>query len=241
MTPLIRETIKLTFDGGIDPTDMQWFDLSGYVTDRTYAATEPLMKLRPPFEKNIVVWRGRTKTHESYDTIFMVVGTNPEEGIIVSMWKGPTNRMPTKFPPMVYVVDGEMLRYGPIDDGAELPKDLAETMLAFCGNWLESLSRTAKAYKPITKPTFTNKRKQAKGKMPSYDWTTVIIEPSAERSQHQGGTHASPRLHDRRGHLRRLSTGKTCWVKAHKVGDASKGVLFHDYKIKEVQHEVPSL
>lgn len=241
MTPLIRETIKMAFDGGIDPTEVQWFDLSGYVDDRTHARTQSLMTNRPPFEKNIVVWRGKTKTHESYDTIFMVIGTDPEEGIIVSMWKGPTNRMPTKFPAMVYVVDGEMLRYGPIDDGAEMPQDLAEIMLAFCGNWLESLSQTAKAHKPIVKPTFTNKRKIASGKMPTYDWTTVVIEPTTQRAEHQGGTHASPRLHDRRGHLRRLKTGKTCWVKAHKVGDQSKGVIFHDYKIRETTNEVPTL
>jgi len=88
MTPLIRETIKMAFDGGLDPTEMQWFDLSGYVDDRSHAVTEPLIKYRPPFEKNIVVWRGKTKTHASYDTIFMVVGTNPEEGIVVSTWKG---------------------------------------------------------------------------------------------------------------------------------------------------------
>ena len=234
MTPLIRETIKLAFDGGIDPTDMQWFDLSGYVTDRTYAATEPLMKLRPPFEKNIIVWRGKTANHASYDTIFMVVGTNPEEGIVISMWRGQTGKMPIKCPSMVYLVDGEMLRYGAIDENIELHQASAEMMLAFCANWLESMSKSTQAHKPIVKPTFTNQRKQSEGKMPAYDWATVVIEPSAERSQHQGGTHASPRQHDRRGHLRRLSTGKTCWVKAHKVGDATKGVIFHDYKIKEV-------
>jgi len=234
MTPLIRETIKMAFDGGIDPTDVQWFDLSDYVTDRTYAATEPLMKLRPPFEKSIVVWRGKTANHVSYSTIFMVVGTNPQEGIVISMWRGQTGKMPIKSPSMVYLVDGEMLRYGSIDDDAELHQASAEMMLAFCANWLESMSKSTQAHKPIVKPTFTNQRKQSKGKMPAYDWTTVVIEPSTERSQHQGGTHASPRQHDRRGHLRRLSTGKTCWVKAHKVGDATKGVIFHDYKIKEV-------
>lgn len=234
MTPLIRENIRMAFDGGIDPTELQWFDLSGYVNDQSHAVTEPLMKYRPPFEKNIVVWRGKTKSHVSYDTVFMAVGTDPEEGIVLSMWKGPTGRMPERWPAMVYLIDGDMLRYGPIDDGEEIPKDVAELMLAFCGNWLESLSQTTQAHKPIVKPTFTNRRKQAKGKMPMYDWTTVVIEPSSPKNEHQGGTHASPRLHDRRGHLRRLRSGKNVWVKACKVGDATKGIVFHDYKLKEI-------
>ena len=76
------------------------------------------------------------------------------------------------------------------------------------------------------------RRKIAQGKTPTYDWKTVVVEPVKQRKEDQGGTHASPRLHDRRGHLRRLQNGKTCWVKPHKVGDASKGVVFHDYQIK---------
>ena len=67
--------------------------------------------------------------------------------------------------------------------------------------------------------------------MPTYDWRTVFIKTAAERSEHKGGTHASPRLHDRRGHLRRLRNGKNVWVKPHKVGRAELGSVFHDYQI----------
>ncbi len=236
MTPLIRETIKMAFDGGIDPTEIQWFDLSGYVDDRSHAVTEPLMKYRPPFEKNIVVWRGKTRNHVSYDTIFMVVGTDPEEGIVISTWKGVTGQAPTKFPPMVYLIEGDMLRYGPVDDDAKISKEMAETLLGFCGNWYESLCQSVQSHKPEIKTTFTNQRKIKEGKMPAYAWTTVVVEASKPKNEHQGGTHASPRLHDRRGHLRRLNTGKTCWVKAHKVGDVTKGSVFHDYVI-EAKHK----
>ena len=86
---------------------------------------------------------------------------------------------------------------------------------------------------PVVQQTFTNRRKIAQGKTPTYDWTTVVVEPVKPRKEDQGGTHASPRLHDRRGHLRRLKTGKNVWVKSCKVGDASKGAIFHDYAIKE--------
>lgn len=233
MTPLIREMVKMVSAVEFDPTEMQWFDLSGYVNDQSHVVTEPLMIHRPPFEKNIVVWRGKTRSHKSYDTVFMVVGNDPQEGVLVTMWKGPTGKKPQRFPTMVYLVDGETLRYGPIEDGFELLKDIAELMLAYVGHWLESLSRSAIAYQPQIIQTYTNKRKIEKGKLPTYDWKTVVIEPAAPRQDSKGGTHASPRLHDRRGHLRRLRDGKTCWVKSCKVGDASKGVVFHDYAIKE--------
>jgi len=79
----------------------------------------------------------------------------------------------------------------------------------------------------------TTRRKIAQAKTPTYDWTTVYIEPSGLRSESCGGTHESPRLHDRRGHLRRLRSGRNVWVKPCKVGDASKGAVWHDYAIKE--------
>ena len=230
-TPMIREAMALAFDAGIDPTELQWFDLSGYISDQSHVVTEPLMTHRPPFEKNFVVWRGKTKSHASYDVMLMVVGHDPEDGIIVSMWKGPTGRMPISFPTMVYLIDGDVLRYGPVDENVDLPKDTAELMLAYCGQWMEALSTTAAAYKASIHQSFTNRRKIAAKKMPTYDWTTVKIGPRAEKVEHQGGTHASPRLHDRRGHLRRLRSGKTCWVKACKVGDATKGAVFHDYEV----------
>jgi hypothetical protein len=232
MTPIIREAMRLLFDGGVDPIELQWFDLSGYISDQSHVVTEPLMTHRPPFEKNFVVWRGKTKSHESYDVMLMVAGDDPQEGIVVSMWKGPTGRMPVSFPAMVYLIDDDVLRYGPVDDDIDLPKDTAELMLAYVGQWLESLSQQTFAYKPSVIQSFTNRRKIATGKMPTYDWTTVKIGPRIERGESKGGTHASPRQHDRRGHLRRLRSGKTCWVKSCKVGDPSKGIVFHDYEIR---------
>jgi hypothetical protein len=35
----------------------------------------------------------------------------------------------------------------------------------------------------------------------------------------------------RRGHLRKLASGKTVWIRNCKVGHPNKGVIFHDYKI----------
>lgn len=135
---------------------------------------------------------------------------------------------------MVYIIDEGQIRYGPTQEGVTMDKTEAEMILGFISAWYGSLSRRCEAYMPIIPQTFTNRRKISQGKTPTYDWRTVVIEPLQPRQESKGGTHASPRQHDRRGHIRRLRSGKNVWVKPHKVGDASKGVVFHDYKILEI-------
>ena len=73
-------------------------------------------------------------------------------------------------------------------------------------------------------PTATSKERITK---------TGKIEPPKPKGESQGGTHASPRLHDRRGHWRNTRSGKRVWVKQCKVGDPSKGSVFHDYRFTQ--------
>jgi hypothetical protein len=224
--------MKLMADAGVDIVDIKWFDLSGGFTDQQRADLDPVMTHRPPFDKCFVVWKGKTKTHASYEVLMLVAGNDPEDGITVSMWKGPTGTRLRPIPAMFYFIEGDQIRYGAVNDDEPVDKELAELMLAQVGVWYGLMDRRTEAYVPTVRDTFTNRRKMQQGKAPTYDWTTVYIDPAKPRSDSKGGTHASPRLHDRRGHLRRLTTGKNVWVKACKVGDASKGAIFHDYKIE---------
>jgi hypothetical protein len=45
--------------------------------------------------------------------------------------------------------------------------------------------------------------------------------------------HAPPRPHLRRGHIRNLSNGHQVWIDAMIVGDASRGVLTHEYQVSK--------
>lgn len=233
-TQLVRDSMKLMADAGTDIVDIKWFDLSGGFTDQQRADLDPVMTHRPPFDKCFVVWKGKTKTHASYEVLMLVAGNDPEDGITVSMWKGPTGTRLRPIPAMFYFIEGDQIRYGAVNDDEPIDKELAELMLAQVGVWYGLMDRRIEAYVPTVRDTFTNRRKMQQGKAPTFDWTTVYIEPAKPRSDSKGGTHASPRLHDRRGHLRRLPSGKNVWVKACKVGDASKGAIFHDYKIEAV-------
>lgn len=231
-TQLVRDSMKLMADAGVDIVDIKWFDLSGGFTDQQRADLDPVMTHRPPFDRCFVVWKGKTKTHASYEVLMLVAGNDPEDGITVSMWKGPTGTRLRPIPAMFYFIEGDQIRYVAVNDDEPVDKELAELMLAQVGVWYGLMDRRIEAYVPTVRDTFTNRRKMQQGKAPTFDWTTVYIEPAKPRSDSKGGTHASPRLHDRRGHLRRLTTGKNVWVKACKVGDASKGAIFHDYKIE---------
>ena len=234
MTPFIQSTVRWMVEGGIDPTEVQWFDISGTM-DKSSVEQNWLQEYRPPFEKCIVVWQGKSESHQTYEMFMTVWNTDPETGIVITVYKGPHGQRPRKLPPMVYVIDDGMIRYGPVEDGDVVSEEDANMILAVVANWYRLLAHGCAVYKPRVSQTFTNRRKMAQGKTPSYEWTTVYIEPSKPRSEGTGRTHESPRLHDRRGHLRRLRTGRNVWVRECKVGDAAKGRVWHDYVVKEVR------
>lgn len=234
MTPLVRETMKWMFHEEVNAIDealeMHWFDISALPKPETIDVQQ-LTEFRPPFEKNMVLWRGMS-SKGPFDTMMIVVGTNPEEGIVISTWLGPVGKKPQSIPQLVYVIDGNQIRWGSSDENEPIDEEHANSVLSFVGAWYRSMSIGCQAYRPEVRQTFTNRRKISQGKKPSYEWRTVFIEPAKTKSESKGGTHASPRLHDRRGHLRRLRTGKNVWVRACKVGNAANGTVFHDYEVR---------
>lgn len=98
--------------------------------------------------------------------------------------------------------------------------------------WLETLNASEVRIPTYKAESKTNNAKRIRqGKKPLFEWTTVTIEPRSAKSESLGGTHASPRQHDVRGHWV-VRNGNKFWRRAHKRGDASKGVIFHDYVVK---------
>jgi hypothetical protein len=224
----------MTLEAGLDPVELQWFDLSGLDLVSKFES-DVLLTCNPPFRKCMVAWRGRSKSHASYDLLMIVVGDTAQEGIIVDLWKGPTGTLPRKVPTMLYTIEGAMVLYGPTEESDPIPEEEARMVLGVLAAWYQSMLSGGTAYHPTVRKSYTNRRKIAAGKTPTYDWHTVVINGKALKREAQGGTHASPRLHDRRGHSRRLPDGRIVWVRPCKVGDASKGVVFKDYQVKKEQ------
>jgi len=67
-----------------------------------------------------------------------------------------------------------------------------------------------------------------------FDYHVLMIDPSKERhpSEDRGGTHASPRTHLRRGHIRRLAWGARIWVNQCVVNPSAIGTVNKDYAVK---------
>lgn len=85
-------------------------------------------------------------------------------------------------------------------------------------------------YQPIPSPR--NAKRISKGKVPLFEWKVIDVTAShivPEGGTPTGRTHASPRRHSRRGHMRRYKSGKTVWIKQMMVGKIEFGYIHHSY------------
>ena len=77
------------------------------------------------------------------------------------------------------------------------------------------------------------RRKFAGPGVTGWIYRMIDIEPALQRQRSkQGGTHASPRWHIRRGHWRTLPGGKTTFVRECAVGDPAQGGVVKDYRVQ---------
>lgn len=83
---------------------------------------------------------------------------------------------------------------------------------------------------PVSKTRLQMERTRAKRPFLAYK-ILELPESGSERSDEPKGTHASPRFHVRRGHIRRLATGRNTWVRSCTVGSVEDGVLLKDYRL----------
>jgi hypothetical protein len=84
---------------------------------------------------------------------------------------------------------------------------------------------------------FKSKRRNRRGIKPLIEWRTYeydVSKPVFKLNKHTGyrGTHASPREHERRGHLRVMKkSGRQVWVNPCKVGDKSMGEIHKNFVV----------
>ena len=219
MTPLISRMVKLT----PEPETAMWFDLGQLEKiERQQISIDELM--RPPFPRTAIVAIGSDGLEMSIwlmtgDNSLTVAGFTVEEDAAIY------------FNPLSIVRTETGVRY--YSKSGEIPAERTSGLMRIVVAGLLMIANASEGLRPTIQQTSINRKRIAKGKTPLFDWHTVKLEPAKPKSESQGGTHASPRLHDRRGHWRKYPSGKVGWVKNCKVGDASKGVVFKDYQISE--------
>lgn len=220
MTPLVREVHKLT---GNEVRPAMWFDLGRvdrYAVDSTNCP--PLML---PFRScALVCTDGRHDKH-----VCWLVQVSPNV-VTVAHWVLRAHQRKTTPLFAIEIEDGRFMVQQV--DGEEMPtQEDAVRPVGLLQDWLLRLQTHAcDGYEPVIQATFTNRRKAAKGKPPSYSWRTVVVPSMLRQRAINGGTHASPRLHERRGHWRNLSDGRKVWVRDCLVGNPDLGVVEKDYR-----------
>lgn len=89
-------------------------------------------------------------------------------------------------------------------------------------------------------PNPANEKRIRKGKRPLFEWKVIdVTAQHAPSTGKTGRSHASPRRHVRRGHQRRLPSGRVVWVKQMWVGKIEFGYIHHSYTTGETnEHNV---
>jgi len=228
MTPLVREVHKLTggklTGGAVSPA--MWFDMGEVDKAATNSATCPPLQL--PFDRCAVVCIDTKRNFH----LCLFVQVAPSVVTAVHYVLMPADWLRT---PLFAITMQDGLFVVSQVDGEEMPTERSVVpSLSMLQDWLTRLqSHACDAYEPIAKETFLNRIKIAEGKQPSYSWRTVVVPAMLRARAINGGTHASPRLHERRGHWRKLEGGRQVWVRDCLVGNPDLGVVEKDYKVTD--------
>ena len=217
MTPLIQKAVRFS----PEPESAMWFDVGQMpAAQEQRIPADTVMHL--PFPRTGIA--GLDASGKDF-CLWLVQGENSVTVSGGSMWHK------TYFEPYAYVQHDKGISL--YRKNKEVTYDELMPVHRMVIATLSKLANASTGYKATPKDTFINKKRAAKGKSAiSYDWTTVEIGPKQEKTIPQGGTHASPRWHERRGHWRKHPSGKQVWVKNCQVGNASLGSVFKDYVVK---------
>jgi hypothetical protein len=128
----------------------------------------------------------------------------------------------------------EMERRGFLDVIDEVNSLLCFLHALSCTNVLARESQDQKDLDKI------NRKRLQKGKRPFFTYKILEIVVPIERSSKQEPSgdekkRNPPRMHLRRGHIRRLPSGKRLWINACVVGNRSKGLIKKDYRVVPIK------
>ena len=211
MDHLIAKAIASTtnFLSNNPPELWTWFRVDESHLDFSFARPARVSMLHLPFNKTAVV--------SSYGSIGMV-DVLTDGGLEVGFYDPAQSRG------CMVAVDEDFVITRVLGCPDESASQIVSGTLAICASLAH---QTAVAHQATPSPR--NPARIKRGKKPLFEWRTVVIEPPALPNPPQGGHHATPRAHDRRGHWATSKLGKQFWRKQARIGNAAKGVIFHDY------------
>jgi len=89
-------------------------------------------------------------------------------------------------------------------------------------------------YEDNAPPERLNKKRTRRDKVPLFTYKTLVLRQNEKRHAHSNehSDRSGPRLHLRRGHIRRCASGKRAWVSPCIVGDNERGFVHKGYLVR---------
>jgi hypothetical protein len=235
MTPLVKE-----LSGRWPQAELYaWFDIGNLSGERRTITVDATELVHLPFERTMLC--GREMTGEKF--ALSMVDRGDRISVIGIVQSASTPSGYTAFGAFNYrATDQGLVLMKSHKDDEEPDKQDCMNVLAIIDSAFSKINAGTTAYRATAKPNSpTNQRRAKQGRPPLiYDWHTVALPARSARSGGLGGTHASPRWHERRGHWRTTPAGKRVFVRQCWVGDASKGTIFKDYKVSDGGTAMPA-
>lgn len=117
---------------------------------------------------------------------------------------------------------------------AQIREDLQDEVNAYV-DFCHAIHRYEVVADDVRPDSAKNRMRRARGKVPLFTYKVLTIGKKKRKSVHQGGTHASPRSHMRRGYYRMSRNGVRHWVKPCMVKGDTSGFVHKDYRVEKEQ------
>lgn len=121
------------------------------------------------------------------------------------------------------------------DDRKDFVIDQATAYAVFTGQVMWCLTHGGvRTYTPSAvrrQKRMAHRKRTKANKVLEYKVLKLDLSNPPPEASDCGGTHASPRLHLRRGHWRKYKSGIERWIKPTWVGDKDLGVIHKDYEV----------
>lgn len=173
---------------------------------------------------------------------FPRAGLNPTNILGKIAVEGPeTEMMKSRMGHIVTLPLGQQAyEYYPKEERSQrAARDCADEALAVC-HLMVALSLDKGRHQTLPAPERLNRKRAKKSKPPLFEYKVLdivadVMSPPTEGVNHgrKGHHHASPRMHTRRGHVRKLASGKATWVRNAIIGKPGRGEVIKDYAVHD--------
>lgn len=129
----------------------------------------------------------------------------------------------------------EAMRNKWLGDGASFIQQIAADLRDEINAYLDFcyvLHTHEVTYDEVEPDRSKNHFRRARGKAPLFTYKVLTIGKKKRKSAYQGGTHASPRSHLRRGYYRTSPKGVRHWVQPCMVKGETPGFVHKDYRVE---------